>query len=412
MAFVLSIRQRRSDDISSRLRQFRAATDTVDAAGISVPRFTAEFWTARQRQASSLHEVSYRACFKPQLPAFFIELLTQPGDTVFDPFSGRGTTALEAGMSGRRVVANDINPLSALLARPRFFVPDLEALRQRLSSLRFRSGRRADIDLSMFYHRGTESDLVGLRSYLDRRRAAGSEDAIDAWIRMVATNRLTGHSAGFFSVYTLPPNQAITADRQRLINRRLRQRPLERDVRAIILRKSAQLVRTVTPEQMWTLREAGRRARFLTGDARRLRSIRAATVNLTVTSPPFLNMVDYASDNWLRCWFNGIDAETVANEITVTSSLPAWERAIDGVFAELRRITRPGGWVAFEVGEVRRGNLRLDESVVPIGVRNGFVCKAIIINLQRFTKTSNIWGIENNARGTNTNRIVLFQRAG
>lgn len=412
MAFVLSIRQRRSEDIASRLRAFRPTTDTVDAAGISVPRHTGEFWTSRQRQASSLHEVSYRACFKPQLPAFFIDLLTREGDTVFDPFSGRGTTALEAAFHGRRVIANDINPLSALLARPRLFVPDLEALRQRLNSLRFRRGRTADIELSMFYHPKTESDLVGLRSYLDRRRRAGTADAIDDWIRMVATNRLTGHSTGFFSVYTLPPNQAMTADRQRMVNRRLRQRPPERDIREIILRKSAQLLRSVTPEQMRILREAGRRARFLTGDARRLRGVRARSVALTVTSPPFLNMVDYVSDNWLRCWFNDIDASEVAAQITVTSSLPAWERAIDGVFAELHRITRPGGWVAFEVGEVRRGRLRLDESVVPLGVRNGFVCKSIIINQQRFTKTSNIWGIENNSRGTNTNRIVLFQSIG
>jgi hypothetical protein len=31
--------------------------------------------------------------------------------------------------------------------------------------------------------------------------------------------------------------------------------------------------------------------------------------------------------------------------------------------------------------------------------------------LQEFTKTSNIWGINNNTRGTNTNRIVLFNKA-
>lgn len=31
-----------------------------------------EFWTSAQRQAHSLHEISYRACFKPQLPGFFI----------------------------------------------------------------------------------------------------------------------------------------------------------------------------------------------------------------------------------------------------------------------------------------------------------------------------------------------------
>jgi hypothetical protein len=41
-------------------------------AGRAFPIVTKEFWTSRQRQASSLHEISYRACFKPQLPRFFI----------------------------------------------------------------------------------------------------------------------------------------------------------------------------------------------------------------------------------------------------------------------------------------------------------------------------------------------------
>ncbi|MBP7599843.1 MAG: hypothetical protein KA750_00750, partial [Thermoflexales bacterium] len=75
----------------------------------------AEFWTAQQRQASSLHEVSYRGCFKPQLPAYFINRFSRPGDLVYDPFSGRGTTALEAGLLGRAVAANDVNPLSRML---------------------------------------------------------------------------------------------------------------------------------------------------------------------------------------------------------------------------------------------------------------------------------------------------------
>ena len=82
------------------------------------------FWTARQRQGHRLHEVSYRACFKPQLPAFFIERLTRPGDLVHDPFMGRGTTAIQSALMGRRVAANDINPLSAMLVRPRLNTPD------------------------------------------------------------------------------------------------------------------------------------------------------------------------------------------------------------------------------------------------------------------------------------------------
>ena len=42
-----------------------------------------EYWTSGQRQANSLHEISYRACFKPQLPKFFIERLTKVGDGVY-----------------------------------------------------------------------------------------------------------------------------------------------------------------------------------------------------------------------------------------------------------------------------------------------------------------------------------------
>jgi len=82
------------------------------------------------------------------------------------------------------------------------------------------------------------------------------------------------------------------------------------------------------------------------------------------------------------------------------------------VLCELHRITRPKGWVAFEVGEVQRGSVNLDEAVVPLGTQAGFRCEAILINTQKFTKTSNIWGIGNNERGTNSNRIVMLQKPG
>jgi DNA modification methylase len=77
----------------------------------SLPVYENEFWTSKQRAASRLHEISYRACFKPQLPRFFIERLTKPGDVVFDPFMGRGTTLLEAALLGRIPVGSDANPL-------------------------------------------------------------------------------------------------------------------------------------------------------------------------------------------------------------------------------------------------------------------------------------------------------------
>jgi hypothetical protein len=121
-------------------------------------------------------------------------------------------------------------------------------------------------------------------------------------------------------------------------------------------------------------------------------------------------VVDYIQDNWLRCWFNDLDAKDAAKNITMSKTLEDWSAVIFGVFRELYRITKPRGFVAFEVGEVRNKQIRLDEHVVPLGVKAGFSCVGIIINEQYFTKTSNIWGVDNNEKGTNSNRIVLFRK--
>ncbi|MCR4432364.1 MAG: site-specific DNA-methyltransferase [Tepidanaerobacteraceae bacterium] len=375
-----------------------------------IPRYINEYWTSGQRQASSIHEISYRACFKPQLPRFFIELLTQEGDTIYDPFSGRGTTVIEAGLLGRRVISNDINPLSEVLSKPRFLIPDLKDVEKRLYEIPYYKNLRADIDLSMFYHPDTEAEIASLKNYLFDKKLSGREDHIDGWIRMVATNRLTGHSPGFFSVYTLPPNQATSPERQIKINEKRRQKPEYRDTRKIILKKSLSLVADLTQKEKQSLRKAGESALFLTEDARHTTLIPDESVQLTVTSPPFLNVVQYSRDNWLRCWFNSIDAEEVSNKITMTKSVKEWCAVMGDVFRELFRITQNGGWVAFEVGEVRGGSIMLDEYVVPLGLSAGFECEGILVNLQEFTKTSNIWGINNNTHGTNTNRIVLFNK--
>lgn len=375
-----------------------------------IPRFINEFWTSRQRQASSLHEISYRACFKPQLPSFFIKLLTREGDTVYDPFSGRGTTVIEAGILGRKIVSNDINPLSKILTMPRFFVPELTDVEARLEDIPYDKNARADIDISMFYHPKTEAELVSLRDYLKGRNLEGKEDFLDSWIRMVATNRLTGHSPGFFSVYTLPPNQAVSPERQIKINAKRNQKPEYRDTKKLILKKTKSLLRNLREKEIKNLYDAGKDSLFLTKDARNTSEIPDESITLTVTSPPFLDIVQYDNDNWLRCWFNDIDAQEIAKNITMSRTIEEWSDVMEDVFLELYRVTKKGGWVAFEVGEVRRGKIMLDEIVVPLGIKAGFNCVGILVNLQEFTKTSNIWGIKNNKVGTNTNRIVLFNK--
>jgi hypothetical protein len=383
--------------------------ESQDPSEPALRKYTHEFWTSRQRQASSIHEISYRACFKPQLPRFFINLLTKKGDIVYDPFSGRGTTVLEAALMGRNVIANDANPLSRIMTEPRFFPPDYQAIEKRLLSIP-RQSIPADIDLSMFYHPDTEKEITALRQYLLERHAASRDDMIDRWIAMVATNRLTGHSSGFFSVYTLPPNQAVSQQSQKRINEKRNQTPDYRDTHQIILNKTKSLLRNLSPDEHKNLNHAGKNARLLTGDSRSSPEIPDDSVQLTVTSPPFLDIVQYKNDNWLRCWFNGLDDKEIGKRITMARTVEAWSGVMGAVFSELYRITRPGGYVAFEVGEVRKKSIRLEEHVIPLGISAGFSCECVLINQQTFTKTSNIWGVDNMASGTNTNRIVIFSK--
>jgi DNA modification methylase len=388
-------------------KQTKREVLSLDGFG-EVPVFINEFWTAKQRQASSLHEVSYRACFKPQLPRFFIERLTRPGDVVYDPFMGRGTTLIEAALLGRTPYGCDINPLSQIFTRSRLNPPSISEVEARLKKIDFKIADEWPEKLLAFFHPETLREICALKKYLLGRKNKGALDDVDYWIWMVATNRLTGHSPGFFSVYTLPPNLAVSLESQIKINEKRGQIPERRHVLELILRKSRQLLADLDVQQLYQLSTSTEHSLLETNSSDKTPNIPSNSVALVVTSPPFLDVVDYEKDNWLRAWFCDIDISKLS--IWQIKSLSDWESAMKNVLSEVHRVLQPGGWVAFEVGEVRNGKIKLETSVLKVGLEAGLGPKLVLINDQIFTKTSNCWGVDNLKKGTNTNRIILFQK--
>lgn len=408
LPFESADRQAECGDIIDQIRKFDAfGIRTRETREAGIPYFVNEFWTSGQRQANALHEISYRACFKPQLPAFFIDRLTGEGDLVFDPFMGRGTTVLEAAIRGRAGAGNDINPLSRLLVRPRLAPPSLASIAGRLNEIPWAAARQPERrDLLAFYGPSTLARLELLRQWLLDRAPLDDDrpDPVVDWIRMVALNRLTGHSPGFFSGRTMPPNQAVSIAGQLRINEKLGivTQP-ERDIVAVILKKSRVLLRD-------GLKRAQPRAMLLTGSADATAQIRPGSVALVVTSPPFLDIVQYAADNWLRCWFAGIDPDAI--DLAQHRTQAGWRDMVHDVLREQARILKPGGHVAFEVGEVRGGKVLLERLVWEAAEGLPFARLGVMVNDQAFTKTANCWGVSNGVKGTNTNRIVLLRREG
>lgn len=365
-------------------------------------------WTNKQRQSNSLHYISYRACFKPELPKFFIQNFSKEQDIVFDPFSGRGTTVIEAALNNRQIISNDVDPISKIFTEPRINPPRLNEILIRLQNIKYYNNIQSDIDLSMFYQENTLNEILSLKRYLIDRRELGKEDYIDKWIRMIATNRLTGHSKNFFSVYTLPPIENASISSQIKINKKYSQKPEYKNTKEIIAIKSKQLLKDLNQNNYNILNKISKTAKYYNNDARWLKQIKNDSIDLIITSPPFLNLVNYVQNKWLYYWFNNIDINQLKNKITVLKRIQQWKNFVKEVIIQLVRVIKKDKIIVVEVGETKKFDLL--EIIIQIVNELKLNIEDIMINKQQFTKVSNIWNIKNNKDGTNTNRMILFYK--
>ena len=400
---------------------------SIPLTSLPIPYQEKELWTAKQRQMHSLHySISYRASFKPELPNFFIEryLIKEniPNAVVLDPFGGRGTTCLQANLRGFRAIHNDINPVSIFLAQARQNIPSLEALIKRTEELRL--DKQCKLSFSNqtrflpFFHKRTLNEIMNLRSLLQSSTIA--EDPELAYIGLTALSRLHGHSDGFLSVYSFP-QISISPVAQARNNLRRGEKPDYRSIKERIIRKLTRDLRTPIPA---TFHKVASKNIYLQENAQSLDSIPTNSVNLVVTSPPFLDKVDYQSDNWMRAWFLGVEEEASNAPITIMPEVQEWGFFMKNVMGALGRVLKRGGHAVIEVGEVsvnsknnnnaKKQNLNLEEELLkhlPLKVSGGILqAKEVFINRQNFTKLSNCWAVSNNKKGTNTNRCLVLQK--
>lgn len=289
---------------------------------------------------SCLHQLApYIGKLKPVIARQLLGQFTPAGGIVLDCFSGSGTIPLEAVLLGRRTLAFDTNPYAVTLTRAKLEAPTcLDAANEQLSQRLLGSQKRPRYDrkeippwVRKFFHPKTLQNAV--------RFADECIEKDDPFLLACLLSVLHHQRPGFLSY---PSSHLVPYLRDRKFPKD--EYPEMYTERELAPRLSAKLKRA------YKFGGAVDRSKVL-----RVGRVGVADLKLDfevdaiVTSPPYMNALDYVRDNRLRMWF--LDRSTVDYSPEPTERQDQSD-AITAAFANnALRYLRKGGHCVLVVGE-------------------------------------------------------------
>jgi hypothetical protein len=388
---------------------------------------------------------SYLASFPAALAHAFIARYTRPGDVVLDPFSGRGTTPLQACAEGRIGVGNDLNPFAHVLTAAKVAPPTGRELEARLAVLRIDWSFQAPAWLELAAHvaagapdaipaagsavgPGSGTELVPaevalafhprtLGQLLFVRSRLRLDEPADRFLAAALAGILHGKRPGYLS--EVMPNTFSMAPRYvRDFAARTAFASPERDLFALLGAKLGRLARDGRPAApgialLGDARDAGLRA----GEALRARSL-PERARLVLTSPPYLRVLKYGYYNWLRTWFLGFSATEIDATLDDAHRREPYLVFLREVLAGLRPVLAEDAVVALVLGDVEAERGRAAASGLAIGLADeawegaarpeGYVLAGIARDeISAPRKMTKLWGDEA-GQATKVDRILVL----
>lgn len=232
---------------------------------------------------------SYPARFIPQIPLAFIRLFTKEDDTILDPMCGCGTTLVEAFLNNRNSIGNDFNPLAVLISKVKTtLIPEVEF--RYLENKFNKTKRYLDLDyrqieerannlpnrtVSKIFNKAIIGKLEAIREMLLELREEGYNDLFDF-----------GRVALSATIWSLVENGNGI------------------DVENNFLKKVQAMKKEVL--EMAKIISNQPKVELIKGDARKL-EVENEYVDLIVTSPPYVNALDYYRVHMYNMLWLGMD---------------------------------------------------------------------------------------------------------
>ena len=236
----------------------------------------------------------FAARFPYGLPGYFIDALTEPGDTTLDPMCGSGITLLEGWTAGRSVIGVDLDPLARRQAKARTTALRADKVRQageaalrQTADLMAGLGAhpdpldavKADMDpatqefLDYWFFPETQRELACLVLSIREEPDDDLRNLLEVIFSSTIVTKSGGVSRARDLAHTRPHRVSDKAPRRPI--------PL-----------FASLVERAAAAYTAVDRDAVRDCRVVDGDARSL-PLPDCSVDLIVTSPPYANALDY-----------------------------------------------------------------------------------------------------------------------
>ena len=373
-------------------------------------------WRSKSEKVDSWHSMcSYLGSFPPHLSSYFIKHFSNEKDIIFDPFSGRGTTIVEGARLGRHVLATDLNPIALALssAKSRNIKKEdnlvrIEELRGKYDSAIYIPEAKSEADdIHQIFHPHSLAQLCYLKRRLLKRR-----DDVDQFLIGVALGILHGGerkngTSGYASI-SMPNTFSMSPEYVRKYVQQKKLQRVNRDIFSILSDKVERLFQNhdkilsevkVVRQDVKSLLTNEEIAPYL------------GKVKAIITSPPYLGVVNYAKQNWIRSWFLNEDPDDVHKSLDDDLGLNEWIKFSRSFLKQLKKLLRKDGIGVFVIGDVARSR----ESVIPLArefatlVNQENIFKNVWVLPDKIgdqDKTTRIWG-ETKGSATAIDRIVI-----
>lgn len=288
----------------------------------------------------TLHQLSpYIGKIKSSIAGELVERFSRPGDLIIDPFAGAGTIPFEAAIRGRRSFAADISPYARILSKAKLAPPrSREAALGAAEAALAESYQLEQPDLRCvpqwvrkFFH--PETLLEALRFGQVGRRP-GNEFLMACFLGILHHERpgFLSYPSSHLVPYLRDKKYPRSSFPEMYAYRELRPRLL-----AKIRRSYKRFVMPQFPSGSFSqssIQELRLPMRF----------------DALITSPPYMNALDYGRDNRLRLWFIDPTLADLANN-DVTQRRDEFIEAITSLAGKLEVGLRPAGFAVFIIGE-------------------------------------------------------------